>query len=186
MQGIFSNLYLVLQSKLSAISGIRFVAEDTGQLFDDQPAVLFPCIFINIDNVQFSNIAENCQMGMVYVVLKLVCDVYSDSSGNTPLSSKEKGLNYLAIESQIHQVIQGYSPSSDAVPVVSPEAQPTGWADVFGAFDRVSAVTNKQRPDLRIRELTYSLGFEDYSTANIITYAPATLSFTDTIVITEL
>ena len=193
MEGIFSNLYLVLQAKLKGItvaeqSVLKMVTEDTGQLLDEVPALEYPCMLINFDDTQYTSIGDNCKIGVVNICLQLVLDVYSSTADIVPLASKEKGLSYLAVESKVHKALQGWSPSDELVPVTTDpaESQPDGWSDIYGSMDHVSSKPNKQHEKLRIRELIYSLGFDDYSTASVITYIAAPPAITASFVTAEI
>ncbi len=183
MEGLFANLYLVIQDKIKGLTHsnkplIRFIAEDTGQLSDEVPAVTFPCILVNMDDARFTDLSENVQMGVVNIRLILVMEVYSSSSSITPQKPKEKALSYMDIESRLHKALQAWSPSDQDVPVQEDGQQPEGWEDIFGSLDRVEAKTNKQRDDLKVREITYSLGFEDYSCYDPGAYVPVTPDIT--------
>ena len=182
MEDIFSNLYLVLQEKLKSIpistdnnnSALRMIAEDTGQLQDEVPALSYPCVLINLDDNNPTSLAENCQIGVINVNLKLVCKVFSNTGSLTPQAVKEKGLSPGDLKNKIHGKVQGWSPSDEQVPVQEDADQPSGWVDVFGSMDRIKDFRNKQREDLYIRELVYSVGYQDYSTKTIRATAPAT------------
>ncbi len=182
MQAHFANLYLVLQQKIKTL--VSYIDEDTGQLADEVPGLNYPCILINFDDVEYSSLSENCKMGVVNINFKLVLKppVRTNSNANTPIEYREKAISHLEIESQLHAILQGWSPSDEEVPVPDGQEQPEGWDGVFGALDKEKAITNKQRADLSIREITYSLGFEDYTTALQVSTHPATIKVVPDIV----
>ena len=172
MTSIFANLFLLLQAQLQTIvdgSGnpaFPFIDHDLGQLEDQVPAIgPGPAILIDFDKFNFQDIGENCQTGEGPVILKVVFKPYSGTSANTPDAYKQKGLNYYELESQVKAALNGWCPD------------PAG--DIYGPLDFDSVTTSKERTDLRIRVMVFTLGIDDYSNKTPSTTAPFTLNITD-------
>jgi hypothetical protein len=196
MNSNFSLLFLALQARIDTIVDsdnnkiFRTVDHDLGYLDEDIPPVNCPAVLIDMNSFKFSDMASNCQIAEGTVVFKIIFMPYSSTNTKTPLQWKEKGLNYYEIEEQLHQALQGWAPVYNVlVTPADPNAIPPTedvykdvLADVFGAFDRVNARTSNKRKDLRIREITYSIEFEDYGTKPDVIYIPVTPVITDHIV----
>lgn len=181
MNNIFANLYLVLQAKLKGFTIVntsdpllRHIEEDLDQLEDEEPELSYPACLVRIDEIQEQTIGENCKMGTVNVVLIIITKALSSAAENKPIAVKQKALRVQDIEAQVHGELQGWSPSDELVPVPVGIDQPAGWENVFGSLDRVSSAPNKRRLDLKVRESTYTLGYEDYSTKAVVDTAPVT------------
>jgi hypothetical protein len=68
------------------------------------------------------------------------------------------------MEWNLHKAIQGWSPGAE-----------------FGALIRTSTTTQKRTDSYRVRELRYSIAFEDYSAKWQQQLAPATIQVADEI-----
>jgi len=167
MTSIFANLFTLLQSKLATIpTGTRpfHVDHDNGQLEDEKPAIGFPAILIDFDNFQWQNLGSQAKMGEGMVVLKLVFAPYSGSSNITNPVFKEKGLNYYELEQAVKSALDGWCPDETT--------------DVYSPMCYEAVTTSKLRTDLRIREMAFSIGIDDYSDVTQPTYTPATIVIT--------
>ncbi len=158
METILFNLYLLLQARLAAITDgdkpvFRWIDHDLGQLEDEKPALSYPAILIEFDEFTFTDLAENCKMGEGNIVLKVVFDPYSSTSNITNPVFKEKGLKYYKHEGMIKQALDGWCPDETS--------------DVYGPLDFMSASPGKERTDLRIRQMVFSIGIDDYSGATV-------------------
>ena len=80
--------------------------------------------------------------------------------------SKEAALHFYDIEWDLHKILQAWDPG-----------------DNFGHLDRISAITQARPDQLRVRELRYTIAFEDYSTKLEAFTAPATLDVVPEIII---
>lgn len=184
MKSTNSFLFLALQAQIAAITldnvkVFRFIDHDLGFLDEDIPALSYPAVLIDMNDTRYADMAENSQMGVKTVMLKVVFAPYSATNNLTPDAWKEKGLNYYEIEELLHEAIQGWQPAY--------VTEDVDRLELFGAFDRTSARTDLRRKDLRVRLITYTIGFEDYGTRSTeITYIPTPPADVETEIDVEL
>lgn len=190
MNSITAQVYHSLQARIIAATSITHCVEDTGQLLDEQPAISYPCALIGIEVTDFRSLAQNAQTATLVISITIVLEPHSSTANNTPEVYKTKGLSYYVVEQEVHTALQGFAPTYQLlVTPANPDADPPtaavytdSLANVTGRLDRLRSAPNRTRADLRIRTLTYTLGYEDYSTAIIPIYAPATPVITAAIV----
>ncbi len=148
MNSPFANIFLSIQSRIKANAPfIKHSDQDLGQLKAARPAVSWPCVLIALEDFSFTALSENVQQARGTVVLRLAFPPYSSTSSATPQPFAEQALSYYDIEWQLHKVLQGWQPS-----------------EVCGRLDRVTTTTQKRNDNYRVREMRYSLAFDDYST----------------------
>lgn len=173
MESLFALIFLAIQNRIvTEVTEIKHVNEDNGQLLDENPALSYPCVLISIDRGSFTALSQNAQIGTVNVTVKIVFPPRSSSANNTPIDYKKKAIDFYEVEDAVHKALQGWAPS-----YIDVEDGPDLLGDVCGSLDRVSAVPNRTRADLRIREVTYTLGIDDYSTKLIQSFEPVTPVF---------
>ena len=98
------------------------------------------------------------------IAFKLGFAPHSNSTAATPAAFTEMALKYYDLEWQLHQLLQGWRP-----------------LNITGRRGRISTTTQKRNDSCRIREIRYSIAFEDYSTKRTLSYTPATLSVNEQI-----
>jgi hypothetical protein len=171
MENLKSFLYLALQAQIDTILDsegnkvFRYVNHNLGFLDEDIPQLLYPAVLIDFRAFQYSNMSRNVQIGEGQVVLTVVFAPYSGTSNVTNEEFRKKGLGFYEKENALHKAIQGWSPAY--------MVETTDVLEFCGAFDRVSDDTDMKRKDVRIRRITYSIGFEDYGTMAQLTLIPA-------------
>jgi hypothetical protein len=160
MNSAFANLFLLLQQRVQDnVPGISFIDQDLGQLNpnpDDTFPVTFPCLLIDLNYFTFKDLGENVQTAAGTIVFRLGFSTYSSSDQSAPEETKETALQFYELEWALHKAFQGW----DA-------------GDYFGHLNRISVHTEKRSDALRVRELRYTVAFEDYSTKNEQLTAPA-------------
>jgi len=164
MNSPFTTLFLSIQQQISAnIQGISCIDQDLGQLRANvHIPVSWPCVLIDFEDFTFGNLSENVQTATGTVVIRLGFAPYSNSSQITPKFYKQQAVNYYEIEWLLHKTLQGWSPAPD-----------------LGYLDRISATTQKRTDNYRVREIRYTIAFEDYSTKLQQQLTPATLNITE-------
>jgi hypothetical protein len=162
MNSKFSQLFLALQQRLDSIGGrdktIRYIDHDFAQLLQEKPPLSYPAVLIDMSDFNFKMLGRNVQTAEGIVKLRLVLSPYSATSNLTPIEQREKGLRFYEVEDAIHQVLQQWQP------VYLVEGRDAIRPNYFGAFSRVEVRTDNKRADLRVRELSYRITFEDYGT----------------------
>jgi hypothetical protein len=164
MNSPFANIFLAVQQHIqTSVSGINYIDQDLGQLKSNvRPPVSWPCVLIDFEDFGFDNMGENVQTAKGNVVLRLGFAPYSNSSQVTPSPYIQQAIGYYDIEWSLHLAMQGWSPGDD-----------------FGRLIRTGATTQKRTDNYRVRELRYSIAFEDYSTKTQLGMAPATITVND-------
>lgn len=161
MKAPFSDLFMAIQQRIAHDApSIVHIAHEHGQLnTKGRPPVSWPCVLIDFEDFKFSNLSEYVQMASGTVVIKLGFAPQSPTTQGTPDPYKLSALSYYSIESELHLALHGWSPVEDEC----------------GSLCRVSATTQKRTDMYRVRELRYSITFDDYSTKPEQAYAPAEL-----------
>lgn len=168
MNSPFANIFRSLQQYVQTnVSAIRYIDQDLGQLKSGaRPPVSWPCLLIDFEDFSFDNMGSNVQTAKGIVTLRLGFAPYSPTSQATPTPYQQQAIAYYDIEWALHKALQGWAPGND-----------------YGSLCRTSATTQKRTDAYRVRELRYSIAFEDYSTKPAQQYAPATLAVTDEIML---
>lgn len=160
MNAPFSNIFLAIQQRIQdQVAGIKYIDQDLGQLKSGiRPPVSWPCVLVDFEDFSFSNISENVQVARGTVVLTLAFAPRSSSAQATPLTYLKQAINYYELEWDLHRAVQGWSPGDD-----------------YGALVRTEVTTQKRADSYRVREIRYSITYEDYSTQHVQQYAPAVI-----------
>ena len=165
MNSPFANIFLALQDRIQKnVPGIVHTDQELGQLKNARPSVAWPCVLIDFEDFSFDDLSEHVQTARGTVVLRLGFAPYGASSSATPSKNTQQALAYYDIEWAMHRVIHGWSPIDDA-----------------GSLCRTSVTTQKRTDNYRVREIRYSLAFEDYSTKRSLQLAPAEVVVTEEI-----
>ena len=150
---------------ITDVIGGLFIDMDYGQLeIRDRPAVLFPGVLIDFPEWSFSDLSNLVQQAEGNISLKLFTNPYSGTESNTPTEFKEYALNILDLEYALYKALEGWSPSPGSI----------------GPLGRINYRSDNRRPGLKVRILTFSCSFQDYSakrTQTLITAPPPTITF---------
>ena len=150
-----ANLFLALRTLIANLADgqgnpdFRYVDQDLGQLEMERPPVLWPCVLIDIDEMSFRNMTDAAQLGTVKVVLRLGFPPYSGTAASTPDAYAQMAIAYYDLEQVLFLALH-----NQPIP---------GLADIFGSPVRTSSATERRRDLLRVRQLTFSIGLDDYS-----------------------
>jgi hypothetical protein len=168
MNSTFANIFLALQSYIQAnVTAIKYIDQDLGQLKSgSRPPVAWPCVLIDFEDFSFENMSTNVQTAKGIVTLRLGFPPFSNSSQATPATYLQQAISYYDLEWALHKAIQGWAPGDD-----------------YGHLDRISTTTQKRTDSYRVRELRYSIAFEDYSTKPAQLYASPPISITGQILL---
>lgn len=162
MNSPFARLFLALQARIATlVPEIKHIAQDMGQLsVKARPPVSWPCVLIDFDNFSFDNRSENVQAAKGSVVLRLGFNPHSGTGKESPAEYREAALAYYDLEWELHKAMQGWSPEGDE----------------YGHLMRTSATTQRRTDGYRVRELAYSISFDDYSTKPGVHFEPVELA----------
>lgn len=192
MNSHIANLYLALLNIISNltynenevdIKYFKFVDQDYGQLEfhtgDNRPPVSWPCCLIDVSAVKYANLGEHVQTGDVTVTLRLGFPPFSGTANITDEAWRLKALNYYNLEQVVHKALHHIHP------VLLDNDDNNVLEDIFGKFQRISATTERRDDFIRVRELTYTIAFEDYTTKGQLQYVPATPIITESFTFPE-
>ena len=156
MNAILANIHLAVQNRLTAkVPAIKWIDQDLGQLefYSGKPPVLFPCILLDIVDVQYTDNSLNSQIATATLEVRLAVTSYDHSAHITPLNRTERALEYYNLEHLVNQALHG-------------------WCDgnYFAPLSRKSSQTEKREDALRVRPLRYEFAFMD-DTAMPVAYS---------------
>ena len=123
MKGIIQ----AIQTKIQAITGVKYVDEDWGQLdyFSPNFPVKFPCVLIDVANANYSNIGQDKQampihrqMADATISLTIANMKFTNSSGMAPQSQKDNTWSIHELIEEIHKVVQGFRTSDNATGLI--------------------------------------------------------------------
>lgn len=150
LQSPSALLFERINERLTAtVPELRFIALDIGQLenYEIRPAVSWPCLLIDDDEVTFSDTAGNLQLADATLVLRLGLVKYTDINNLTPAAARVRGYEYKELEYKIFAALHGWEASG------------------FGALKRRKAATERRDDDIRVRVMTYQVGYTDLGAA---------------------
>lgn len=153
----FANVYLKVQEQLKTnASLLRWIDHELGQLdhFEVKPPVSMPCALVDIDDGEFAEMGELCETGEVILIVRLGLFSYSASNNIAPDSVLEKALSFYEVEQQVHLALHGFSSSG------------------FSKMIRISRRLEKRNDEMRVVQLRYKFGIEDYTTKPARTEIP--------------
>lgn len=155
MNSPFATLYLAIIDRLVAeIPEIKWHDHDFGQLDDyseGRPPVAFPCALIDFQNFTFENMGNLAQRTEGDVVIKLAFAQHGQTHAATADQWRETALGYYDIEWKLNKALHGWSPG-----------------DQFGQLTRTLVLKENRPLAVRLRTITYRIGFEDYSTTPVL------------------
>lgn len=152
MEYFFSQIISDLQDRISTeVPEFRYIDQDLGQLGqtddDEKPSLAYPAVLIDFPDSNYSNLSSGAQLGAVPISLQLIFAPYSPTWNKVPGMVKKKGLEYLEIEQKLFKALQNWN------------------LDYFSPLIRTSAKSqNNNDVGLRVRLLTFTTEYEDYST----------------------
>jgi hypothetical protein len=163
---MFGQLLIDLCDHLKeAVPKLKWIDQDFGQLelFEDRPAVSFPCALIDFQNATYSNHAELTQEGDLTVLVRLGFTPFSNSHVGASLAVRKKALEYYEIEQKVFIALQGWSPLAPG--------EVAGGETYTHPFIRVSATTEQRlsannvqdASGIRVRILAFNTTIEDNS-----------------------
>ena len=105
-----STIIKDLQDMLSrALPEVKYIDKDWGQLTMEQPPVGWPCILIDIEQVEIRPLTDRNEQATATVVLTVANKRTNASSAHAPRASKEKSYDTIDMTDDIHRLVQGYA-----------------------------------------------------------------------------
>lgn len=127
---------------------IKHIDQEIGQLedYEIRPALAFPAVLIDFADTTYSEISTLAQIGEITINFKLIFAPFSNSSHITPTTQISKALEFYDIEQKLYQCLQGHYIENYTTPLI-----------------RTRATTERNSPDLRVRNLSFTSSFQDLS-----------------------
>ena len=153
MDYFFSQILLDLQKHISKeVPEIQFIDQDLGQLGqvgdNGRPPLAYPAVLIDFPSSDYSELSGSAQLGAVQITFQMVFDNHSSTWNKAPVRDRMKGLEYLNIEQKLYNSLNGWS------------------EDYFTPLTRTTVKSqNNNDIGLRVRQLTFTTSYEDYSTS---------------------
>jgi len=159
MNSPFSRLLTAMQERIGAVvPEIACVDQDRGQLNTKvRPAVQWPCVLIDMETFAYDNLGANVQTAEGTVSVLLGFAPNGPTASGTPEEYKEMALGYYELEWKLNKALHGW---------IAGEG--------FGYLTRTSAKCQHRTDGYRVREIRYSLAFDDRSTQPGVTYVAVT------------
>ena len=105
-----STIIKDLQDMLAeALPGVKYIDKDWGQLSMEQPPVGWPCILIDIEQVEIRPLNDGNEQVKATVVLTVANKRTNSSSAHAPRVSKEKSMDTIDMTDDIHNLVQDYA-----------------------------------------------------------------------------
>ena len=105
-----STIIKGLQDMLSrALPEVKYIDKDWGQLTMEQPPVGWPCILIDIEQVEIRPLTDRNEQATATVVLTVANKRTNASSAHAPRASKEKSYDTIDLTDTIHALVQNYA-----------------------------------------------------------------------------
>lgn len=188
MTSPFAILFRAIQLRLNEITDtdenpiFRSIDQDLMQLEDasrgvNRPPVSWPCALIDIDDANFENMGENTQSAVINICIRIGFPPFSSTEMKTPDTYKNKALYYYDLEQAVIESFHGWSPSTVAIT----DDITADLSDIFGHFIRTRVVREDRNDLIRVRNIMFTLGMDDYSTLRQITYIPASINLSTSI-----
>lgn len=148
MNSPFANIYLAIMARIKdQVPAIAYIDMDYGQLeMKERPAVVFPAVLVDFQNWNFEDLSNLVQQASGNIVLKLTTNPYSSSSDITPETYREDAINILDLEFDLYKALEGWNPGGNT-----------------GPLGRINYNSDNRRPGLKVRVMTFTQGFQDYS-----------------------
>jgi len=156
MSAPFTEILLAIQARVAEkVPAIRYVDQDLGQLNQPRPPVSWPCLLVDMEKFNYDNLAGNVQTALGTVVFRLGFPAASPSASLVNDETKTRALAFYDLEAELYRALQGWAPITTT-----------------GKFSRQTTTTQHRRDALRVREMTFTLSFEDWSAARTVRYVP--------------
>lgn len=125
------------------------VDEDCGQLealaneSEDRYPLTFPAVLINIDSVDWSNIADGGQTGQANIRVRLLIDCYDDMHAGS--MGKEKATERQALCRHLNNILSGFRPTDEGGLLRTRSAYFVGFHGIK-AYDQFYTLTVNECP----------------------------------------
>lgn len=88
---------------------VKYIDKDWGQLTMEQPPVGWPCILIDIEQVEIRPLADGNEHAKATVALTVANKRTNSSSAHAPRGAKEKSMETIDLTDDVHRLVQGFA-----------------------------------------------------------------------------
>lgn len=136
-----------VKTALSDVEGIRYAAEDWGQLdyFTTSPAVNFPCVLIDLEAVDYSVAGRGVQTGAARLTVRIADNRGYNGSFKAPQHGDDFGMFDLL--QRVYGALQGLR------------------SQTFTPLNRTKQVRARRDDSIREFQMYFEFGFTDYDAA---------------------
>lgn len=100
----------IMEALKEAFPQVRHIDKDWGQLTIETPPVGWPCVLIDIEEVEFQDLTDLNERATVTLELTVANKRTASSSGNAKPASKAKSMETIDLTDAIHRLMQGFAP----------------------------------------------------------------------------
>lgn len=105
-----STIIKDLQDMLSeSLPNVKYIDKDLGQLDYEQPPVGWPCILIDILEMDIRHLNDLNEKDSPILALTVANKRSASGSAHAPRASKEKSYETLDLTDQVHRLVQNFS-----------------------------------------------------------------------------
>lgn len=99
----------IMDALSEAFPQVRYIDKDWGQLSMEQPPVGWPCVLIDIEDVEIRDLTDLNEQAKATVVLTVANKRTTSSSANAKAASKAKSMETIDLTDDIHAIMQGFA-----------------------------------------------------------------------------
>lgn len=103
------TLFKEITAKLEAITAIKWVDEDKGQMNFERPPILFPGALVAISLPTTQNMSVLKQHVQAQVTVKLCFDYGGNTNTLTPTANRDASLAFYDVVQEVYKALQGFS-----------------------------------------------------------------------------
>lgn len=142
------HIFLEIQQRIKdKVPEVKWIDQDLGQLefYTERPAVLFPCVLIDFDDITFSDMGNHAQICSCIVKLRVAFNVIQHSNSVTPQPQLSKALEIFDVMKKLHQYLHGWSGTN------------------FGELTRQRQSAEPREDNLRVYVMQFAVNYEEYT-----------------------
>ncbi len=110
------SIITAIQTRLSSeVPTLKYIDEDWGQLdyYSPNPPVKWPCVLIDVQDAQWSNLGSLKQQGLLQLSIKVIDLRLSNSSHAAPKGQKNNSKSFYTLTQAIYKALHGWSNDKD-------------------------------------------------------------------------
>lgn len=156
------QLFLKIQTRLSAIQAIKYIDKDWGQLQMDNPPVNWPCVLIDVENVNYTQMGRGYQKADADITITVANINNVRSSAMAP--NKSSAYATIDLMETIHQSLQLFAGDGDFQPLQRTNLKKVfneGGAEIYTMTYKTAFVVEKIETGKRNVEATAHITIDD-------------------------